>query len=46
MGTATGAETLDSFKEVHCDLDDVHSKIQFSMDCPNVSWKTVKVTSE
>ena len=21
MGTATAAETLDSFKEVHCDLD-------------------------
>ena len=34
MATVTAAETFDSFKEVHCDLDYVHSKIQFSMDGP------------
>ena len=31
MGTATAAETLDSFKEGHCDLDYVHNMIQISM---------------
>ena len=46
MGTATAAETLDSFKEDHCDLDYVHNMIQISMAWPNVNRKMVEIANE
>ena len=46
MGTATAAETLDSFKEVYCDLDYVHNMIQISLDGLNVNWKMVEIANE
>ena len=42
MGTTTPAETLDSFKEVPCDLDFFHNMIQILMDGPNVNWKMLE----
>ena len=46
MVTATAAETLDGFKEVHCDLDYVHNMIQISMDGPNVNWKMAEIANK
>ena len=43
MVTATAAETLDGFKEVHCD---VHNMIQISMDGPNVNWKMAEIANK
>ena len=46
MGTATAAETLDSFKEVHCDFDYAHNMIQISLDGPNATWKMVEIANK
>ena len=46
MGTATAVETLDIFKEVHCNLDYVHNMIQISMAGPNVTRKMVEIANK
>ena len=46
MGTTTPAETLDSCKEVPCDLEFFHNMIQILMDGPNVNWKMLEIAKE